>query len=230
MERDASVGSRNATVRQMNNAIGDAGADRLEPAPMSMDNSQRDRIIENTMGHEGGLSKDKETNFGIQQDTLNAYNAMNSDAGFNADVALLEQKQAEQIYREMYYEKYRVGEIDDFSMASHLFDLLVLHGPTWAAMVLQDAMRKTLAEHAPDLSDLDIPGSTLSDEEIISKLRIDDLTFEILAMLDERGLLDQLQNDIVDRRIEFMRDIAKRNPEKAENLAGWIPRAESFRQ
>ena len=207
----------------------DAGAAGLEMQLMSMNNSQRDRMIGITMGHEGELSKDKKTNFGIQQDTLNTYNAMNPDAGFNADVALLERKQAAQIYREMYYDKYRVGEIDDFSMASHLFDLLVLHGPTWAAMVLQDAIRKTFAEHAPDLSDLDIPGSTLSDEEIISKLRIDDLTFEVLAMLDERGLLDQLQNNIVDRRIEFMRDIAKRDPEKAKNLPGWIPRAESFR-
>ena len=232
-ERDAAIGSSNASVEQMNYAIGDAGADRLGMRLTSLNNSQRDQIIDITMGHEGELSKDKKTNFGIQQNTLNDYNAMNPDAGFKEDMALLKREQAAQIYREMFYDRYGIGEIDNFSMASHLFDLVVLHGPTGAAMVLQDAMRKTFAEHASDLAGIygedDIPGSTLTNEEMRQKLKIGGMTLDILSAIDERGLLDRLQNYVVERRIQFMRDIAERDPEKAKNLPGWIPRAESFR-
>ena len=108
----------------------------MEMQLLSMSNSQRNQIIGITMGHEGELSKDKKTNFGIQQNTLDAYRAMNPDAGFEEDVALLEREQAAQIYREMFYDKYRVGEIDDFSMASHVFDLVVHHGPGKAAQIV----------------------------------------------------------------------------------------------
>ena len=57
MEREASSGSPSAAVEQMDYAIGDAGADRLGMKLLSMNNSQRDQIIEVTMGHEGGWSE-----------------------------------------------------------------------------------------------------------------------------------------------------------------------------
>ena len=71
---------------------------------------------------------------------------MNPDAGFEEDVALLEREQAAQIYREMFYDKYRVGEIDDFSMASHVFDLVVHHGPGKAAQIVQEAINRMVEE------------------------------------------------------------------------------------
>ena len=73
-ERDAAIGSPSASVEQANYVIGDAGEDRLEPQLLSMNNSQRDQIIDITMGHEGGWSEEeakagRPTNYGITQTT-----------------------------------------------------------------------------------------------------------------------------------------------------------------
>ena len=59
-------------------------------------------------------------------------------------MALLERKQAEQIAREMYYEEYGISDIDEFSVAAHVFDVVFNSSTTGAALVLQDAMWKTI--------------------------------------------------------------------------------------
>ena len=227
-ERDAAIGSPNAPVEHMNYAIEDTGADGFEPQLLSMNNSQREQIIDITMGHEGGLSKDKKTNFGIQQNTLNDYNAMNPDAGFKEDVALLEKEQAAQIYREMFYDRYGIGDIDDFSIASHFFDLVVLHEPGRAAQIVQEAINRMVEEIA-----------SLTGEKVGmlpgNKLRYDrnNIGEETRALLDKiiaTQTMDIFHNNLVDERIAFMRRIAENNSEDRDYLDGWIDRAESFRQ
>ena len=131
-----------ATLGQPSYQTADAGAAGLETQLMSMNNSQRDRIIEITMGHEG--EKTEGTSYGITQKTLNRYNGRYGDAGFPTDVALLGEKQARQIARQLYYEEFRIGDVDEFSVAAHVFDMVFNSSTVGAALMLQDAMWETI--------------------------------------------------------------------------------------
>ena len=89
-----------------------------------MNNSQREQIIDITMGHEGGLSRR------TRRPTLESRNRIHlttttpderRDAGFPKRTwRSLEKEQASaNLSRQMFYEEYGIGEIDDFSIASH---------------------------------------------------------------------------------------------------------------
>ena len=222
MERDAAIGSPNAPGEQANYVIGDAGADRLEPQLLSMNNSQRDQIIDITMDHEGGWSEEeakagRPTNYGITQTTLDSYNDRYGDAGFPELVSQLKEKQARQIARQLYYEEYGIGDIDEFSVAAHVFDVVFNSSLTGAALMLQDAMWETI--RGTDLEtkftrDM-LPGSTVPEQEWAKTFRITGTTIDVLNSISERGLIEAFHNNLVDRRTEYMRWVAERNPEKA---------------
>ena len=221
MERDAAIGSPNAPGEQANYVIGDAGADRLEPQLLSMNNSQRDQIIDITMDHEGGWSEEeakagRPTNYGITQTTLDSYNDRYGDAGFPELVSQLKEKQARQIARQLYYEEYGIGDIDEFSVAAHVFDVVFNSSLTGAALMLQDAMWETI--RGTDLEtkftrDM-LPGSTVPEQEWAKTFRITGTTIDVLNAISERGLIEAFHNNLVDRRTEYMRWVAERNPEK----------------
>ena len=143
----------------------------------------------------------------------------------------LEEKQARQIARQLYYEEYGIGDIDEFSVAAHVFDVVFNSSLTGAAMMLQDAMWETI--RGTDLEtkftrDM-LPGSTVPKQEWAKTFRITGTTIDVLNAISERGLIEAFHNNLVDRRTAYMRWVAERNPEKAKYLGGWITRAESYR-
>ena len=84
--------------------------------------------------------------------------------------------QARQIARQQYYEEYGIGDIDEFSVAVHVFDVVFNSSLTGAAMMLQDAMWETI--RGTDLEtkftrDM-LPGSTVPKQEWAEPLVHDD--------------------------------------------------------
>ena len=223
-ERDAAIGSPNPAVEQANYVIGDAGADRLEPQPMSMNNSQRDQIIDNTMGHEGG--KTAGTSYGITQPTLDAYNARYGVPGFPKNVSQLDEEQARQIARKQYYEEYGIGDIDESSVAAHVFDVVFNSGTVGAAKMLQDAMWQTIqgTDLEKDYTRGDLPGSLVPKEKRRKKLRISSTTIDVLNAIIERGLIEDFHNNLVAIRWEYMKGLGNFE----DNKGGWEVRAKSY--
>lgn len=223
-ERDAAIGSPNPAVQQANYVIGDAGADRFEPQLLSMNNSQRDQIIDITMDHEGG--KTAGTSYGITQPTLDAYNARYGVPGFPKNVSQLEEEQARQIARQQYYEEYGIGDIDEFSVAAHVFDVVFNSSETGAAQMLQDAMCETI--RGTDLADVyprkELPGSEVPEEERRQILDISGKTIEILNAIIERGLIEDFHRNLALLRWEYMKGLENFDTSKG----GWEIRAKSY--
>ena len=223
-ERDAAIGSPNPAVEQANYVIGDAGADRFELQPMSMNNSQRGQIIDITMGHEGG--KTAGTSYGITQPTLDAYNARYGVPGFPKNVSQLEEQQARQIARQLYYEEYGIGDIDESSVAAHVFDVVFNSSLTGAAKMLQDAMWDTIqgTDLETDYERSDLPGSTVLERERKKKLRISGTTIDVLNAIIERGLIEDFHRNLVFLRWEYMKGLENFDTYKG----GWEIRARSY--
>ena len=223
-ERDAAIGSPNPAVEQANYVIGDAGADRFELQPMSMNNSQRGQIIDITMGHEGG--KTAGTSYGITQPTLDAYNARYGVPGFPKNVSQLEEKQARQIARQQYYEEYGIGDIDEFSVAAHVFDVVFNSSTVGAAMMLQDAMWETI--RGTDLETKytreKLPGSQVPEKERGQILDVSGKTIDVLNAIIERDLIADFHNNLVAIRWEYM----KGRENFDTNKGGWEIRANYY--
>ena len=153
------------------------------------------------------------------------------DVGAAAQHRLLTPGQARQIARELYYEEYGIGDIDEFSVAAHVFDVVFNSSTVGAAMMLQDAMWETIkgTDLEAKYTRKKLPGSTVDEKDRQQILRISGTTIDVLNAIIERGLIDAFHSNLVARRTAYMRWIAENNPEKAKYLGGWITRAESYR-
>ena len=102
--------------------------------------------VEMVLQHEGGYVYDPsdpggETKFGISKRSYP-----------HLDIANLTREDAIAIYRRDWWERYRIGEIEDVTIASKVLDLFVNVGPIQGATIVQRAL------HACGRRDVEIDG------------------------------------------------------------------------
>lgn len=187
---------------------------------LTEDGDQRfDAFVKRTLGHEGGYVDDPndaggQTNYGITQATLDQYRATLSPAdaaNLSVSVADLTTDQARQVYKTLYYDQKRIGDIADDTTAAQIFDLGVNHSPKAAGLIVQKAILDVL------------PSSGIALDGIVGSK-----TIAILNQSPPATLL-RIDNSMVDERIAYYRRLAQNDPSQQKFLNGWIARAESYR-
>lgn len=100
------------------------------------------------IGEEGGFVDDRvdhggATNHGITQRTLAEWwqHLGRDGAPTRADVQMLSETEAREIYRTLWWDRYRLGRIDDQAVAEKVFDMAVNMGPHQAVVLAQRAAR-----------------------------------------------------------------------------------------
>jgi len=155
------------------------------------------------------------TNAGISQRTLDALRADEPGRGLPARTKDLSPAEIDAIYREIYFDRPGIAALAVATaavpaLAEQVFDAGVLHGPGRAAEWLQQAIN-------------DVLGDALEVDGVIGPATRATLAG---ASADE---LVAINEALVDRRLAFMRDVARNDKDQAAFLAGWRRRAESFR-
>ena len=89
---------------------------------------------------------DQPTNMGIIQKTLDKYNEKHPEYGFSSDLKQLTWQQAEQIYKELYYDEKRIVEINDLRIAYAVMDMGAMTSPKNVGNIVQDSINKTLQD------------------------------------------------------------------------------------
>ena len=150
------------------------------------------------------------TKLGVREKTLEDYHAFKGGKaeGFPDDVRKLTPAQAKQIYREMYYERYRNDEIRDPRLSEHAFDISVHPGPDRAARWMQEEMNKN---GLPVEVDGNLGSKTLG--------ALNRATPEQLR---------KINNGLAAKREQFYRKRVARKPTQKDYLRGWVDRARSF--
>ena len=119
--------------------------------------------------------------------------------GFPKNVSQLEEKQARQIARKLYYEEYGIGDIDEFSVAAHVFDVVFNSSLPGAAQMLQDAMWATI--QGTDLETKytreKLPGSQVPEKERGQILDVSGKTIDVLNAIIEHGLIEAFHKNLV---------------------------------
>lgn len=172
------------------------------------------RIIDDLLEREGGFNDDDPSNFGILDDTLRDHRARQgeelTDGELREELENLTEGEATDIY-EGIVDRHRLDEVPDQDLAEQLFDAIVNHGPGNANEWLQEALNETLQRNEADAIAVD---GVIGDE-----------TLEALLEAAHRGLIDELRDDLVQDRVNFIRGLGF-----GDALEGaLVGRAERFR-
>ncbi len=81
--------------------------------------------------------RDEPTNMGIKQSTLNYYTSKHPEKDLPKDVIDLERPQAKEIYKDMYWDKTKIPQIENDRVRNAVFDMNVMGG---AGKVVQRAL------------------------------------------------------------------------------------------
>lgn len=162
-------------------------------------NMSANRIIENTLKHEGGWADIKEdrggkTNMGI---TLATYQTVNPSATAE-DLKVLTKDEALSFYKENFYDKYRVSEMPT-DIQDLYFDMIVNHGPANAAKILQEVL---------GVEKDGVAGSGTIEEAV------------------KYG--GDLRKDLIKGRRRFYNRIIRRDPSQKKFKKGWERRTQAF--
>lgn len=154
--------------------------------------------VEVVLRHEGGYVNDPadpggETKYGISK---RSYPYI--------DIASLTREQAIQIYRRDWWERYRMGEIEDVAIATKVLDVFVNVGPIQGATIVQRAL------HACGWRDVVVDG-------IIGSQTIAALN----AVRPQAALLAAIRAEAA----AYYRGLVAARPELQRFEAGWINRA-----
>lgn len=166
--------------------------------------------INTVLLHEGGYVNNPKdpggaTNYGISLRFLKqAYPEALADFDFDhdgdvdaADMRLLPQAKAIEIYREQFWDRYGYSRIDGASIATKVFDLCVNMGPKHAHQIVQ---------RAADVKDDGVLGPA---------------SFKAINARPSADLLNRIRHEAV----LFYERLIKLHPDFDEFRAGWIRRA-----
>jgi lysozyme family protein len=170
-----------------------------------------DEIINTIIKNEGGYvnhpnDRGGPTNYGITITTLSAWRGRTVSIN---DVKNLDIDEAKEIYIEKYYKKTKIN-IMPSEIQKHLTDISALNGPSRVWMFLSRALNKL--------------GASLDE----SKVFTDDIYNEYNTIVNNVGFVE-LNNALVDVRIEAFNNIVKKNPSQKVFIRGWLNRANKFR-
>lgn len=176
------------------------------------------KILEEEGGYTSG-EKDRRgvTNYGINNGTLKEYEAYKATkdedlpSDFVWDVSKITPNLAREIYDDMYYKRYNLDKISNKKIAEHLLDISINGGGIDAGKWLQEGLNRKL-------------GVNLEVDGVIgrqTRLAIDEA--------EKKGYLQDINNEIVEKRKNRYRNIAKKSPDQKIHINGWIDRAESFK-
>lgn len=189
--------------------------------------SEFDKAIVHVLKNEGGLSNDKSdrggiTNYGISYNFLKRASAQEKDLMSKVDlngnkkidsydISNMTKKEAEDIYKEEWWNKYGYGNLDYQPLATKIFDISVNMGPMRAAIILRKAC---LSFNYP---------SNMKNSPYLS---VRETNFINSLTKKEK---DKIIMNIISISIDFYQSLAKNNPSQQKYLKGWIKRArESF--
>lgn len=122
------------------------------------------------------------------------------------NLKVLTEEQAKAIYKQAFWDRARIDEIDDPDMRYAFFDFYV-NASGYAVEVLQETLN-----------------SLQSDVVLDVDMAMGPKTIECLNSIDHKVLYDAL----LDAREEYYRDLVKRKPDQAVFLKGWLNRVDSF--
>ena len=164
------------------------------------DRERFERLIGFVLAHEGGYVNDPqdpggETKYGISKRSYP-----------HLDIANLTREEAIAIYRRDWWERYRIGEIEDVAIASKVLDLFVNVGPIQGAIIVQRAL------HACGRRDVEIDG-------IIGSRTL----AAINSVRPRAALLAAIKAEAA----AYYRFLVERRPELRRFEQGWITRAYS---
>lgn len=126
-------------------------ADINKDEKMKTNDEKFETLIKHVKNNEGGYEDkpekiDQPTNMGIIQKTLDKYNEKHPEYGFSSDLKQLTWQQAEQIYKELYYDEKRIVEINDLRIAYAVMDMGAMTSPKNVGNIVQDSINKTLQD------------------------------------------------------------------------------------
>ncbi len=179
----------------------DCGLEYVDPGGDWMTPEERFRYaVEMVLQHEGGYVNDPsdpggETKYGISKRSYP-----------HLDIANLTREEAIAIYRRDWWERCRIGEIEDVTIASKVLDLFVNVGPIQGATIVQRAL------HACGRRDVEIDGIMGS---------------QTLAAINSVRPRSALLAAIKAEAAAYYRFLVERRPELRRFEQGWITRAYS---
>lgn len=173
-------------------------------------------MINEVIKKEGGFVNDPldrggATNFGITAKTFEHF------VGFlptSQQMASITKEFAAVIYEQEYYIKSKINDLP-IGIREHVFDICVNSGQKIAYKILQKAIN------------IELKDNKLVVDGIFGKLSKSSL--ESLLNSDFYAFYN-IQNNIIDLRIQFYKNIVERDSTQSKYLKGWINRAESFRK
>lgn len=172
-------------------------------------NEEFESAMVKTFGSEGGYTKnegrdDFPTNMGITQPTLNSYNKRHSKFNFPDKVRDLTRAQANQIYKEDFWNAGLFNEMQNERIRNAMFDMSVMTGPKYAAQV-QEALNEFGAKVSVDG-------------------RMGNQTIMALNNIPRNKV-----NDFMDvMKGVRMRHLEHDSPRKWQENPGWIPRTARY--
>ena len=166
--------------------------------------------VAKTLKNEGGLSFDKDdpggiTNFGISFKFLKANKIDINDDGLvnGKDIQDMTIDEAKALYKQDFWNKYKIGLIGQRIIADKVFDLSVNVGGAVAIKLLQRAINMHLK----------------------TPIAVDGMIgLHTLKSIAEVGAAQVLLG-IKDCAIQYYQDLVKKNPHLEKYLAGWTLRA-----
>lgn len=154
--------------------------------------------IEVVLKHEGGFSVDPADDGGAPNMGISSVHHP------DVDVRSLTRERAIELYRTRYWERYRINEIDDPSVAAKVLDLCIWMGPDDAARYLQTAINA-------------VAGSSV----VVIDGIIGSKTLAAVRQSDPRGVLTALRALALEHVYDQVRD----DPTERRFLKGWERRA-----
>jgi lysozyme family protein len=168
------------------------------------------KLMRNTMKREGGFEDnpdkiDQPTNMGITSNTLARYNSTHPGYNFPTNVRKLKPEQAEQIYKQEYYDKYRIDEIKNDAVRKNVFDMLVLSGPKAVGEIVQNSLNESV-------------GSNLAIDGVMGTQ-----TIETLNSLS-KSQLSEFTDRLINNRLDYLNGL----PDSSK-YPGWETRTKSYK-
>ncbi len=173
------------------------------------DGSHFERVLENTLGEEGGYEDQPEmieepTNYGIKQATLTNYRNRHPEAGYPEQVRDLRANQAKNIYFEDYYRKYRVNNVKDNRLSKIVFDMFVMSNPNDVAGIIQQGLIDS--------------GYNVEKDRVLGSESIG-----ALNAATDSGDANRVAENIIRNRRDFLNSLPNRN-----RYPGWLHRTNRY--
>lgn len=99
------------------------------------------KYIDVIMQNEGGYNRAENANFGVQDIIDGKADGRIKINGINVAVKDLTKEQASSIYRNLYFDKMRINEFKDNTLALHLFDMSVNAGVAGCTRLLCEVLK-----------------------------------------------------------------------------------------